>query len=53
MNVGDVLRDILVVLIAAKVAAEVAERIGIPAVVGEIVAAGEGMGTDRSGWASP
>ena len=30
--------DILVVLVAAKLAAEVAERIGIPAVVGEILA---------------
>ena len=38
MNVSSVLFDILVVLIAAKLAAEVAERIGVPAVVGEIVA---------------
>jgi Na+:H+ antiporter len=38
MSVGDVLRDILVVLIAAKAAAEVAERVALPAVVGEIVA---------------
>ena len=38
MDIADVLRDILVVLVAAKLAAEVAERIGIPAVVGEIVA---------------
>jgi Kef-type K+ transport system membrane component KefB len=38
MDVAEVLRNILVVLIAAKVAAEVAERIGVPAVVGEIVA---------------
>ncbi|MSO37728.1 MAG: hypothetical protein EXQ69_05685 [Acidimicrobiia bacterium] len=38
MNIGDVLLDILVVLVAAKIAAEVAERIRIPAVVGEIVA---------------
>ncbi len=30
--------DILVVLVAAKLAAEVAERVGIPAVVGEILA---------------
>ena len=37
-DVVSVLLDILVVLVAAKVAAEVAERIGIPAVVGEIVA---------------
>jgi Kef-type K+ transport system membrane component KefB len=38
MDVAEVLRNILVVLVAAKVAAELAERIGIPAVVGEIVA---------------
>ena len=38
MDVSSVLRDILIVLVAAKLAAEVAERIGVPAVVGEIVA---------------
>ena len=38
MNVGDVLFHVLVVLVAAKVAAEVAERIGLPSVVGEILA---------------
>ena len=38
MDVTGVLLDILVVLIAAKVAAEIAERVNIPAVVGEIVA---------------
>src|SRR4051794_762639 len=38
MDITHVLRDILVVLVAAKVAAEIAERIGVPAVVGEIVA---------------
>src|SRR5438552_8032250 len=38
MDVGTVLLDILVVLIAAKLAAEIAERINVPAVVGEIVA---------------
>jgi Kef-type K+ transport system membrane component KefB len=38
MDVGSVLLDILVVLIAAKLAAEIAERINVPAVVGEIVA---------------
>src|SRR5438067_7276232 len=38
MNVSSVLSDILVVLIAAKLAAEGAERIGVPAVVGEILA---------------
>src|SRR3954468_3687512 len=37
-DVISVLLDILVVLVAAKVAAEVAERLGIPPVVGEIVA---------------
>ena len=38
MSVNAVLLDILVLLLAAKVAAEVAERIRVPAVVGEIVA---------------
>jgi Kef-type K+ transport system membrane component KefB/predicted amino acid-binding ACT domain protein len=38
MDTAEILSHILIVLIAAKVAAEVAERIGIPAVVGEIVA---------------
>jgi len=38
MSVSEVLVDILVVLVAAKVAAEVTERIGIPVVVGEILA---------------
>ena len=38
MDIAEILRHILIVLVAAKVAAEVAERIGIPAVVGEIVA---------------
>jgi Kef-type K+ transport system membrane component KefB len=38
MDIATVLTDILVVLVAAKLAAEIAERIGIPAVVGEIVA---------------
>jgi len=38
LDVAEVLRNILVVLIAAKLAAELAERAGIPAVVGEIVA---------------
>src|SRR5215211_6895276 len=38
MDVTEVLLDILVVLVAAKVAAEASERIGLPAVVGEIVA---------------
>src|SRR5260221_466789 len=38
MDVGSVLLDILVVLIAAKLAAENAERINVPAVVGQLVA---------------
>jgi Kef-type K+ transport system membrane component KefB/predicted amino acid-binding ACT domain protein len=38
MTVTTVLFDILVVLIAAKLAAEAAERIGVPPVVGEIIA---------------
>src|SRR3990172_5620169 len=38
MDVNRALLDILVVLVAAKVAAEIADRVGVPAVVGEIVA---------------
>ncbi len=38
MSVTSVLLDILIVLIAAKVAAEVAERVGFPPVVAEILA---------------
>ena len=38
MDVGSVLLDILIVLVAAKVAGELAERVGIPGVVAEIVA---------------
>ncbi len=38
MDITNVLRDILVVLVAAKLAAEVAERVGVPPVVGEILA---------------
>ncbi len=38
MDVNRILLDILVVLLAAKVAAEVADRINVPAVVGEIIA---------------
>ena len=37
-DIGSVLFDIFVVLLAAKVAAEVAERINAPAVLGEILA---------------
>ncbi len=38
MTVTDALLDILIVLVAAKVAAELMERLNIPAVVGEILA---------------
>lgn len=38
MDLAQILTDILIVLVAAKVAAEIADRVGIPAVVGEIVA---------------
>ena len=38
MSVTDALLDILIVLVAAKVAAELMERLHIPAVVGEILA---------------
>jgi Kef-type K+ transport system membrane component KefB len=38
MDIATILTDILVVLAAAKIAAELAERLGVPAVVGEIVA---------------
>ncbi len=38
MDIAEILRHILIVLIAAKVAAEVSERVGVPAVVGEILA---------------
>jgi len=38
VDVGAVLLDILVVLVAAKVAAELAERVGVPGVVAEILA---------------
>ena len=38
MSVTTVLFHLLVVLLAAKLAAELAERVGVPAVVGEILA---------------
>src|SRR5262245_12678185 len=38
MDVGEVLLHVLIVLLAAKAAAEISERVGVPAVVGEIVA---------------
>src|SRR6476659_168299 len=37
MDVGRVLLDILIVLVAAKLAAEGSERVGVPPVVGEIL----------------
>ena len=44
-----ILLDILIVLVAAKVAAEGAERLGLPAVVGEILA-GLAIGPSMLGW---
>lgn len=38
MDISDILLHLIVVLVAAKLAAEGAERLGVPAVVGEIVA---------------
>lgn len=38
MDAGTILTDILVVLVAARMAAELTPRLGIPSVVGEIVA---------------
>jgi Kef-type K+ transport system membrane component KefB len=38
VTVVEILRDLLILLVAAKLAAEIAERIHVPAVVGEIVA---------------
>ncbi len=37
-DVGEVLLNVLIVLVFAKLAAEASERVGVPAVVGEIVA---------------
>lgn len=51
-GVNGVLLDILVVLVAAKVAAEGAERIGLPAVVGEILA-GLAIGPSALGLVEP
>ena len=47
-----ILLDILLVLVAAKVAAEVAERLGLPAVVGEILA-GLALGPSALGLVEP
>jgi Kef-type K+ transport system membrane component KefB len=52
MNTGHVLLDILILLVAAKVAAEVAERLRIPAVLGEIVA-GIAIGPSALGLVKP
>ena len=38
IDLARLLLDLLIVVAAAKLAAEVAERLGIPAVLGEIVA---------------
>ena len=49
--VTDLLLDLLIILLAAKVGAELSDRIGVPAVVGEIVA-GIVIGPSRSGWSA-
>jgi Kef-type K+ transport system membrane component KefB len=49
---GKILVSILVILVAAKLAAELAERIGIPAVAGEIVA-GIAIGPSVLGLVKP
>ncbi|MEZ5204486.1 MAG: cation:proton antiporter [Acidimicrobiales bacterium] len=49
MDTSSILIDLLVVLVAAKAAAEVSERIGVPAVVGEILA-GLLVGPSILGW---
>ncbi len=49
MDVNRILLDILVVLLAAKVAAELADRVQVPAVVGEIFA-GVIVGPSVLGW---
>ena len=38
LSVTDVLLDLLIILLAAKIGSEAAERVGAPAVVGEILA---------------
>jgi Kef-type K+ transport system membrane component KefB/predicted amino acid-binding ACT domain protein len=52
VNVGEVLLHVLIVLVAAKVAAEAAERLNVPAVVGEILA-GVLIGPSVLGWIGP
>ncbi|MEO7837460.1 MAG: cation:proton antiporter, partial [Acidimicrobiales bacterium] len=49
---NSILLDILVVLVAAKLAAELAERVGLPAVVGEILA-GLAIGPSMLGLVAP
>jgi Kef-type K+ transport system membrane component KefB len=51
VDVGAVLLDILIVLVAAKAAAEVAERVGVPGVVAEILA-GVAIGPSVLGFVS-
>lgn len=51
-EIGRVILDILVVLIAAKVGAEIAERLGQPAVLGEL-ALGIAVGPSVFGWIDP
>jgi Kef-type K+ transport system membrane component KefB len=51
-EIGRVILDILVVLIAAKVGAEIAERLGQPAVLGEL-AFGVAVGPSVLGWIHP
>ena len=49
MDISRILLDILIALVVAKLAAEGSERIGVPAVVGEIVA-GILIGPSVLGW---
>ncbi len=52
LDLGRLLTDFAVILVAAKLAAEIAERIGVPAVLGEILA-GIMIGPSALGWAHP
>ncbi len=38
LNIGRILLDLTIILIVAKVAAEISDRIHVPAVIGEIIA---------------
>jgi Kef-type K+ transport system membrane component KefB len=51
-DVGRVILDILIVLIAAKAGGEIAERLGQPAVLGEL-AFGVVVGPSALGWVEP